>query len=199
VPTVVLLAGRPQPLPPGTQFPGGKEAAWYAAAVRQRMAHMTRLTRAGEVDAQGTVVLTPNSSHYIQATEPELVAWGVRRALYPDLGGRLARAATRAGADSALRLYSALKPSYPRAAFTEGVLNELGYALLARGRLPDAIAVLKRNAEEYPDASNTHDSLGEAYMAHGDRALAVASYERSLALDPHNANAVERLKKLRAP
>lgn len=36
-------------------------------------------------------------------------------------------------------------------------------------------------------------------MAQGDRARAVASYERSLALDPRSANAVERLRKLRAP
>ncbi len=199
VPTVVLLAGKAQPLPPHVKFPGGKHAAWFAASTRQWVAHMTRLTRAGERDAQGTLVLTPNSSHYIQGAEPDLVAWGVRRALYPELGGRLARAAARAGADSALRLYAALKASYPKAAFTEGLLNTLGYALLRGGKLADAIAVLRRNVEEYPDAANPHDSLGEAYMTQGNTALAIQHYERSLALDPKNTNAAERLTKLRAP
>ena len=201
VPTAVLVAGRATPLAPGRPFPGGrgKHAAWFGAWTRQRVAHMARWVRPGEAGADGTLVLTPNSRHYIHETEPELVAWAVRRTLYPDLGGRLARAAARAAADSALRLYAALKPRYPATAFTENLLDTLGYELMARGKLPEAITVFRRNVAEYPRASNLYDSLGEAYMEHGDRALAIQNYERSLALDPKNANAVERLKTLRAP
>jgi Flp pilus assembly protein TadD len=162
------------------------------------MAHLARWVGAGEPGAEGTLVLTPNSSHYVHATEPDLVAWAVRRALYPDPGARLARAAA-SGADSALRLYTALKARYPAAALTEDLLNTLGYQLMAAGKLPEAITVFRRNVAEYPRASNPYDSLGEAYMAHGDRALAIQNYERSLALDPTNANAVGRLKTLRAP
>jgi hypothetical protein len=201
VPTAVLVAGKAQPLPPGTAFPGGmgKYAAWFAAWTRQRTAHMARWVGTGEPGAEGTLVLTPNSSHYVHATEPDLVAWAVRRALYPDPGARLARAAADAGADSALRLYAALKPRYPAAAFTEDLLNTLGYRLMGARKLPDAITVFRRNVAEYPRAANPYDSLGEAYMEHGDRALAIQNYERSLALDPSNANAAERLKTLRAP
>jgi Flp pilus assembly protein TadD len=40
--------------------------------------------------------------------------------------------------------------------------------------------------------------LGEAYMEHGDRELAIANYRKSLALNPNNTNAVAVLKKLGA-
>ncbi len=54
-----------------------------------------------------------------------------------------------------------------------------------------------RSNFDLPEAFNTYDSLGEAYMTHGDGALAIANYQRSLELNPENANAVEMLKKLR--
>jgi len=44
-----------------------------------------------------------------------------------------------------------------------------------------------------------YDSLGEAYMKADKKDLAIANYEKSLQLDPKNQNAVEQLKKLRAP
>ena len=198
LPTVTVLGGRydaddESPVPGGPE----KEAAFFAAWVRQRMAHLTALLWVGEPDADGTLVLSPASGHYVQVDEPELVAWAVRRALFPDPDLRLARAAAGGGADSALALYTALRKQYPTAAFSERTLNTLGYALMRQDRLADALAVFQRNVAEYPDASNPHDSLGEAYMALGDRVNAIAHYERSLALDPANTNAVARLKVLR--
>jgi urease alpha subunit len=46
--------------------------------------------------------------------------------------------------------------------------------------------------------SGTYDSLGEAYMANGDKELASKNYRKSLELNPKNTNAVEMLKKLAA-
>ena len=46
--------------------------------------------------------------------------------------------------------------------------------------------------------ANAHDSLGEGYMAARRNAEAIASYRKSLALDPANANAGAMLKKLGA-
>jgi D-alanyl-D-alanine-carboxypeptidase/D-alanyl-D-alanine-endopeptidase len=54
------------------------------------------------------------------------------------------------------------------------------------------------NVEAYPASYNTYDSLGEAYMANGDKELAIRSYKKSLELYPKNTNAVEMLKKLAA-
>jgi tetratricopeptide (TPR) repeat protein len=78
----------------------------------------------------------------------------------------------------------------------EPEVNGLGYELLAAKRLDQSIEVFKLNAAFAPSA-NAYDSLGEAYMARGDRELAIQNYEKSLELDPGQASAIEALKKLR--
>ncbi len=79
----------------------------------------------------------------------------------------------------------------------EGQVNTFGYTLIGMNRLEDAIEVFKLNVEAYPQSSNVYDSLGEAYMKHGDIQLAIKNYEKSLELDPQNAGAVIALKELR--
>ena len=63
-------------------------------------------------------------------------------------------------------------------------------------RTQEAISLFKLNVEMFPDSGNVHDSLGEAYMAQGERDAAIASYRKSLALDPDNTNATEMVEKL---
>ncbi|MBX9929615.1 MAG: tetratricopeptide repeat protein, partial [Gemmatimonadaceae bacterium] len=84
-------------------------------------------------------------------------------------------------------------------AFGEDLLNEIGYDLLHADRAGDAVAVFAANVEDFPRSENAHDSLGEAYVALGDRAKAIASYERALALKPGLPSAVRALRQLRAP
>jgi tetratricopeptide (TPR) repeat protein len=79
---------------------------------------------------------------------------------------------------------------------SENRLNNLGYGLLQQKKLPEAIALLKLNVEFYPNAWNVYDSLAEAYMANGEKDLAIANYKKSLELNPQNANGREMLKKL---
>ena len=79
---------------------------------------------------------------------------------------------------------------------SENRLNNLGYGLLQQKKLPEAIALFKLNVEFYPNAWNVYDSLAEAYMANGEKDLAIANYKKSLELNPQNANGREMLKKL---
>ncbi|MDZ7341124.1 MAG: tetratricopeptide repeat protein [candidate division KSB1 bacterium] len=65
-------------------------------------------------------------------------------------------------------------------------------------KITEAIDVFKLNVNLFPESSNVYDSLGEAYMKHGDTELAIENYEKSLQLNPENNGAVEILKKLRA-
>lgn len=44
-----------------------------------------------------------------------------------------------------------------------------------------------------------YDSLGEAFMDDGNKALSVANYQKSLQLNPKNSNAVLMLQKLKTP
>jgi CubicO group peptidase (beta-lactamase class C family) len=83
--------------------------------------------------------------------------------------------------------------------FAEPELNQLGYQLLRAGKQKEAIEIFKLNVEAYPQAFNTYDSLGEAYLAANERDLAVQNYKKSLELNPGNTGAAEVLKKLEKP
>jgi len=97
----------------------------------------------------------------------------------------------------AIEGYKNIKREKPlNAAIQEARFNDLGYSLLREKRISDAIAVFKINVELYPNSSNVYDSLGEALLANGDKALAAINYKKALELDPHNQNAANILKKL---
>jgi CubicO group peptidase (beta-lactamase class C family) len=101
------------------------------------------------------------------------------------------------GVQAALQQFAALKAAgTPEDKVGEGDLNQVGYLLLASGRIQDAITVFLRNVEEYPQSSNTYDSLGEAYMKAGQNVLAVENYQKSLELNPRSDNARAKLKQL---
>lgn len=92
------------------------------------------------------------------------------------------------------KLKAANSPMYD---FSEGELNQLGYELVGLKRVKDAIEIFKLNVEMYPNASNPYDSLGEAYLADGQKDLALVNYKKAAELDPANANAkliVQRLE-----
>lgn len=101
--------------------------------------------------------------------------------------------------ETAIRRYRRLKAERPDGyRFGQWELNGLGYALLRRDRVDDAIAIFELNVEEYPEAANPWDSLGEAYMVAGNRERAIENYRKSLELEPGNENAVRMLKRLEA-
>lgn len=58
-------------------------------------------------------------------------------------------------------------------------LNAMGYHLIFKNRLADAIAVFKANARLYPDEANCFDSLGDALERNGQKDLALANYEKA--------------------
>ena len=78
----------------------------------------------------------------------------------------------------------------------EMIINSLGYDFLGQDKKKSALTVFKYNVKAYPDAFNTYDSLGEAYMKLGMKDLAIQNYKKSLQLNPNNNNALEMLEKL---
>ena len=64
------------------------------------------------------------------------------------------------------------------------------------GRVADAQAAFHLNAETFPESGNVWDSLAESYLEAGDSASARRYYEKSLAIDPGNGNAVAMLESL---
>ena len=93
------------------------------------------------------------------------------------------------GVDAAVAFYQDVRAGGDEGFETgEDQLNGLGYTYLERGDVATAVRLFRLNVEAYPEAWNPHDSLGEALLAAGDTARAVASYQRSLALNPANEN-----------
>jgi CubicO group peptidase (beta-lactamase class C family) len=106
---------------------------------------------------------------------------------------------TAGNIDKALESYRQIKKEQPdNAAVSEARINGLGLGFMRAKKLPVALAYLKLNVEFYPNSWNTYDSLAEAYMANGDKELAIANYKKSLEMNPKNTNATEALKKLGA-
>jgi len=79
----------------------------------------------------------------------------------------------------------------------EAQVNRLGYELLSRKQIDQAIEVFKLNVVEFPESTYSFDSLADAYAARGDKELAIKSYQRAVELDPANESAKELLEKLR--
>ncbi|MGN6640085.1 MAG: alpha/beta hydrolase-fold protein, partial [Mucilaginibacter sp.] len=80
---------------------------------------------------------------------------------------------------------------------TEDFINSCGYSQLRMAkRIDNAIDLFTQNVKMHPNSFNAYDSLGEAYMIAGNKALAINDYKRSLELNPHNDNGREMLKKL---
>ena len=69
---------------------------------------------------------------------------------------------------------------------------------MEQNQLGAAVQIFQLNVESYPDSANVYDSLGEAYADHGDRELAIKSYEKAVQLNPNNQGAKEALDGLRA-
>ena len=104
----------------------------------------------------------------------------------------------RDGVEAAVTRYGQLKKDEPEDwSFAENELNMLGYQLLARDLIDEAIVILELNVEAFPEGFNTYDSLAEAYMDAGRSEAAIANYERSLELNPDNTNAVAMLARIR--
>ena len=106
---------------------------------------------------------------------------------------RFAKAVKENGAGPAINEF---RPALVRGDISEGFINSTGYRLMGQNKLTDAIRIFQLNVELYPKSWNAYDSLGEAYMDHGDKELAIQNYQKSLELNPKNAGAVQALSKL---
>ena len=120
------------------------------------------------------------------------------RTLVPNLEDVLLKTLTVNGIDAAIKQYRELKRNNPADYdFGEYTLNRLGYVLLRKKQVADAIEIFKLNIEVYPKQCNPYDSLGEAYMIAGNKELAILNYENALKLDPKKQSAIDALKKLK--
>jgi pimeloyl-ACP methyl ester carboxylesterase len=85
------------------------------------------------------------------------------------------------GAAQAARMFEESKQKDPNVfLFPESSVNLLGYQRLQEGKTKEAIEILKINELAYPLSANVYDSLGDAYLADRQNALALQSSEKAL-------------------
>ncbi len=111
----------------------------------------------------------------------------------------LCRAVVARGPGPVLEDYRSLRVATPDSlmAVTEPRLNAVGMQLVERGRALEAVEIFKQEAESYPQSASGPSGLAYAYATLGDRANAVASAQRAVALNPTAARAIEILRRVR--
>jgi CubicO group peptidase (beta-lactamase class C family) len=148
-------------------------------------------------NSENGLLLAPPIVAEVLGGDASAFAWLKQRGPVPAFGPFLATLRS-SGAGQALETYRAgrqARPSEP--AIDEETMNRIGYVLLRGKKVKDAIEVFKQNVADHPASWNVFDSLGEAYAADGQTALAIQCYETSLKLNPDNTGGAEALKKLR--
>jgi hypothetical protein len=103
---------------------------------------------------------------------------------------------TEQGADAVLAAYRRLWREHGRPPGGEALLNTVGYNLLGTGAVEDAIKVFQTNVEAFPQSSNVHDSLSDAYLAAGRRAEALELAEKALSMLESEAGLTPERKEL---
>ncbi len=110
---------------------------------------------------------------------------------------RLREMVDKEGPVDLIMKYDKIKKTNPDAYdYSELGINSLGYYYLNRKKINEALAVFALNIREYPGSSNVYDSYGEALMENGDKERAIVNYQKSLELNPGNANAIQMLAKM---
>jgi enterochelin esterase-like enzyme len=106
---------------------------------------------------------------------------------------RLPRMAILDGGDAAV----AWLERQDAAVITEDEVESAASAVLELDHWKPAVRIYEWNAARLPGSAAAHDGLGDAYWHAGERARAVASYQRSLAIEPNNDHAKAMIEVLR--
>jgi dienelactone hydrolase len=93
-----------------------------------------------------------------------------------------------AGADQVEKTLSASPQRADQpASFPEVIVNQLGYEHIQLGDLKGAVEIMKLNVAAYPTSPNTYDSLSDAYLAAGEKDLALQNAKKAIELLPNDA------------
>ncbi|WP_291150348.1 tetratricopeptide repeat protein [Flavobacterium sp. UBA7680] len=85
---------------------------------------------------------------------------------------------------------------YPMIKVMELDVNDVGYALLEKGKLTAAINVFKLNVKYFPKSWNCYDSLADGYMKAKEYSLALFNYKKSVEMNPKNEHGHNQIRKI---
>ena len=146
---------------------------------------------------QPHVPVSVSSKDYFAGKDPVFEA-AVALQNYQSLSDQL-RVAADEGVAKARAVYREYRKLFPEefGQTAEREINYLGYTLLSEGKTDAAIVIFRLNTELFPESWNVWDSLGEGLMRKGDKAGAIANYEKSVKLNPENTGGKMMLRTLR--
>lgn len=107
------------------------------------------------------------------------------------------RAFAASGYQDAQTIYTNMKTASAEFTLSPPGLNTLGYQLPRGKNARAAVELFKLATYLAPEYGNAFDSEGEAHEALGDTAAAIAAYEKAVAVDKRQTNAIARIKALR--
>jgi tetratricopeptide (TPR) repeat protein len=146
--------------------------------------------------SEGTLVTTPNSGHYIQEDEPELVSWAIERVLHPSVERRLTAAFEHGGFPSMQQELRLIRKVYPPQVVSEAGINHIGEILLRAQKKKEAVSLLRLNARDHPESTLAAVNLADMESTTGDKESAIRDYKLALKLDKNNEHARERITAL---
>ena len=87
------------------------------------------------------------------------------------------------GASRAAKMLAEARERDPKAnLFPERIVNLLGYEHLQLGDAKGAVEIMKLNVTAFPNSPNVYDSLSDAYVADGQKDLAIENAKKALEL-----------------
>lgn len=144
-------------------------------------------------NSENGLSIAPAIIHDATGSDHLAFTW-IKYDAYDSPAMKFRKAIRNEGVERALQLFATQLKDLT---ISEAAVNSAGYHLLWTKHNADAIRIFRFNAELHPQSANAFDSLGEGYMESGDKMQAIENYEKSLALDANNRNAVAQLKKLK--
>lgn len=130
---------------------------------------------------------------------PQVMSMEFQPASFVLLGeGDFLRAFSKAEYKNARPIYTQMSAQSPDFKLSPVNLNNLGYQLLRAKNAKGAAELFKLATLIDPMFASAFDSEGEAYESLGENALAIAAYEKAVAVDRNQVNAIARIKALRS-
>lgn len=100
------------------------------------------------------------------------------------------------GVNEAEKVFNELKMDTDNFNLSENEMNNLGYELLKRDMIDEALFAFRMNVIQFPKSFNVYDSYAEVWYKKGNKDSAIVHYKKSLELNPRNSNAIKYLKEM---
>jgi len=114
----------------------------------------------------------------------------------------LFRTYKRGGLEAAMNRYNGLRKRYFGSYtydFRDHTLLSFSSKVSEQGNVDDALTIVLKNCELFPESSPSFTFLGDLYLKRGDNEKAISNFEKAVQLDPNNRFANGQLKKLKDP